>query len=38
VGAEVEQVAEILTQEEICTVLTPDLPSGYTGLVTNAAS
>lgn len=38
VGAEVEQVAEILTQEEICAVLTPELSSGYTGLVTNAAS
>lgn len=38
VGTEVEQVAEILTQEEICAVVTPELSSGYTGLVTNAAS
>lgn len=37
VGAEVEEVAEILTQEELCAVLTPELSSGYTGLVTNAA-
>lgn len=37
VGAEIEQVAQILTQEELCAVLTPELSSGYTGLVTNAA-
>jgi hypothetical protein len=37
VGADVEQVAEILVQEELCAVLTPELSSGYTGLVTNAA-
>ncbi|MEV6319423.1 cupin domain-containing protein [Streptomyces sp. NPDC051776] len=38
VGAEVVEVAEILVKEEICAVLTPELSSGYTGLVTNAAS
>ncbi|MEC3995274.1 cupin domain-containing protein [Actinacidiphila sp. DG2A-62] len=37
VGAEVEQVAHILVQEELCATLTPELSSGYTGLVTNAA-
>lgn len=35
-GAEIAQVAEILTKEELCAVLTPELSSGYTGLVTNA--
>lgn len=38
VGAEVHDVAEILVKEEICATLTPELSSGYTGLVTNAAS
>ncbi|MFF4258423.1 JmjC domain-containing protein [Streptomyces sp. NPDC001663] len=38
VGAEVTEVAEILVKEELCAVLTPELSSGYTGLVTNAAS
>ncbi|MFF7841595.1 JmjC domain-containing protein [Streptomyces ossamyceticus] len=38
VGAEVTEVAEILVREELCAVLTPELSSGYTGLVTNAAS
>ncbi|MEV7865518.1 cupin domain-containing protein [Streptomyces sp. NPDC088124] len=38
VGAEVAEVAEILVKEELCAVLTPELSSGYTGLVTNAAS
>ncbi|WP_030372865.1 JmjC domain-containing protein [Streptomyces rimosus] len=36
IGAEVEQVAKILTEEELCASLTPELSSGYTGLVTNA--
>lgn len=38
VGAEVEQVAKILTEEQLCASLTPELSSGYTGLVTNATS
>ncbi|MFE4869487.1 JmjC domain-containing protein [Streptomyces sp. NPDC056682] len=38
VGAEVVEVAEILVKEEMCAVLTPELSSGYTGLVTNAVS
>ncbi|MBP5891991.1 JmjC domain-containing protein [Streptomyces scabiei] len=38
VGAEVIEVAEILVKEELCAVLTPELFSGYTGLVTNAGS
>lgn len=38
VGAEVAEVAEILVEEELCAVLTPELSSGYTGLVTNAVS
>lgn len=38
VGAEVTEVAEILVKEELCAVLTPELSSGYTGLVTNAVS
>ncbi|MGC5342885.1 JmjC domain-containing protein [Streptomyces sp. DT171] len=38
VGAEVAEVAEILVKEELCAVLTPELSSGYTGLVTNAVS
>jgi hypothetical protein len=37
-GADVAEVAEILVKEELCAVLTPELSSGYTGLVTNAAS
>ncbi|MCT2589807.1 cupin domain-containing protein [Streptomyces sp. N2-109] len=37
VGAEIGEVAEILTKEEVCAVLTPELSSGYTGLATNAA-
>ena len=37
-GAEVAEVAEILVKEELCAVLTPELFSGYTGLVTNAGS
>lgn len=37
-GAEVAEVAEILVKEELCAVLTPELSSGYTGLVTNAVS
>ncbi|MER7853663.1 cupin domain-containing protein [Streptomyces bacillaris] len=37
VGAEAAAVAEILVKEELCAVLTPELSSGYTGLVTNAA-
>ncbi|MFJ8795884.1 JmjC domain-containing protein [Streptomyces sp. NPDC102462] len=38
VGAEVVEVAEILVKEEMCAPLTPELSSGYTGLVTNAVS
>ncbi|MDF3141588.1 MULTISPECIES: cupin domain-containing protein [unclassified Streptomyces] len=38
VGAEAAEVAEILVREEICAALTPELSSGYTGLVTNAVS
>ncbi|MFJ2025695.1 JmjC domain-containing protein [Streptomyces sp. NPDC087897] len=38
VGAELAEVAEILVKEELCAVLTPELSSGYTGLVTDAAS
>ena len=37
-GAEAAEVAEILVKEELCAVLTPELFSGYTGLVTNAGS
>jgi hypothetical protein len=37
-GAEVAEVAGILVEEELCAVLTPELSSGYTGLVTNAVS
>jgi hypothetical protein len=36
-GTEITQVAEILTKEELCAVLTSELSSGYTGLVTIAA-
>ncbi|WP_340558142.1 JmjC domain-containing protein [Streptomyces sp. GSL17-111] len=36
VGADVVEVADILVKEEICAALTPELSSGYTGLVTNA--
>ncbi|WP_369186550.1 cupin domain-containing protein [Streptomyces sp. R08] len=36
VGAEITEVAEILVKEELCAMLTPELSSGYTGLVTNA--
>ncbi|MBT3153114.1 cupin [Streptomyces sp. CHD11] len=38
VGTEVVEVAEILVKEEMCATLTPELSSGYTGLVTNAVS
>ncbi|MEU6463409.1 cupin domain-containing protein [Streptomyces sp. NPDC046976] len=38
VGADVMEVAEILVEEELCAVLTPELSLGYTGLVTNAGS
>ncbi|MGR3938487.1 JmjC domain-containing protein [Streptomyces sp. BRA346] len=38
VGADVTELAEILVEEELCAVLTPELSSGYTGLVTNAVS
>ena len=38
VGTEVYEVAEILTQEEICAALTPELSWGYTDLVMSAAS
>lgn len=35
-GDAVKRVAEILTEEELCASLTPELSSGYTGLVTSA--
>jgi hypothetical protein len=35
-GTEVPEVAEVLVREEMCAPLTPELSSGYTGLVTNA--
>lgn len=35
-GADAVEVAGILVEEEICAVLTPELSSGYTALVTNA--
>ncbi|MFD0314670.1 JmjC domain-containing protein [Streptomyces flavalbus] len=38
VGAEVEQVAKILTEEELCAPLTAELLSGYTDLVTSATN
>ncbi|MFD9592561.1 JmjC domain-containing protein [Kitasatospora sp. NPDC059973] len=38
VGAEVAEVAEILVKEELCATLTPELSSGYTGLVMNVGS
>ncbi|GAA3375655.1 hypothetical protein GCM10020367_44300 [Streptomyces sannanensis] len=38
VGVEVTELAEILVKEELCAVLTPELSSGHTGLVTNAVS
>ncbi|MEU3684550.1 cupin domain-containing protein [Streptomyces sp. H23] len=38
VGAESAELADILVEEELCAVLTPELSSGYTGLVTSAAS
>ncbi|MEV7171464.1 cupin domain-containing protein [Streptomyces sp. NPDC093224] len=37
-GVDVDQLAEILLKEELCTELTPALSSAYTGLVTTAAS
>ncbi|MFD8978596.1 JmjC domain-containing protein [Streptomyces sp. NPDC059564] len=37
-GVDVAQLAEILVKEEVCTELTSDLSSGYTGLVTAATS
>ncbi|MGW8504336.1 hypothetical protein [Streptomyces sp. CLCI03] len=37
-GPDVEQLAEILMKEELCTELTPALSSAYTGLVTTATS
>ncbi|WP_309049185.1 JmjC domain-containing protein [Streptomyces sp.] len=36
VGADAAEVAGILVEEELCAVLTPELSSGYTGLVTSA--
>ncbi|AGI89052.1 Cupin 4 family protein [Streptomyces albidoflavus] len=38
VGADVAEVAEILVKEELCATLTPELSSGYTGLVMDVAS
>lgn len=37
-GLDVEQLADILLKEELCTELTPALSSAYTGLVTTATS
>ncbi|MEU2855120.1 cupin domain-containing protein [Streptomyces syringium] len=37
-GVDVEQLAEILLKEELCTELAPALSSAYTGLVTIATS
>ncbi|MFC5958400.1 JmjC domain-containing protein [Streptomyces pratens] len=37
-GTEAREIAEILVEEGLCAVLTPELSSGYTGLVTNAVS
>jgi hypothetical protein len=37
-GLDVNALAKVLMEEEICAPLTPELSSGYTGLVTNAAS
>ncbi|PGH48132.1 cupin domain-containing protein [Streptomyces sp. Ru87] len=36
VGAEVEALAKILVEEELCASVTPELSSGYTDLVTSA--
>ncbi|MFF5189444.1 JmjC domain-containing protein [Streptomyces sp. NPDC000345] len=38
IGAEAVDIAEVLVREELCAPLTPELFSGYTGLVTNADS
>ncbi|KUO13658.1 JmjC domain-containing protein [Streptomyces sp. DSM 15324] len=38
VGSEVVDIAEVLVKEEMCAPLTPELSSGYTGLVTTADS
>lgn len=38
VGAEVEALAKILVEEELCASVTPELSSGYTGLATSAGS
>ncbi|MFD3756728.1 JmjC domain-containing protein [Streptomyces sp. NPDC058622] len=37
-GVDVEQLAEILLKEELCTELTPELSSAYTGLITSGTS
>ena len=37
-GVDVEQLADILIEEELCAELTPELSSGFTGLVTTANS
>ncbi|MFF4991394.1 JmjC domain-containing protein [Streptosporangium saharense] len=37
-GNTVERVAKILVEEELCAWLTPELSSGYTDLIMNAAS
>ncbi|MFJ6016607.1 JmjC domain-containing protein [Streptomyces sp. NPDC092952] len=37
-AAELKDLAKILVREELCASLTPELSSGYTGLVTNAGS
>jgi len=38
VGSGVAEVAAVLVEEKICAPLTPELPLGYTDLVTNAIS
>ncbi|MCX4659428.1 JmjC domain-containing protein [Streptomyces uncialis] len=38
VGTEIDALAKILVKEELCASLTPELSSGYTGLVTSAGS
>ncbi|MFE5873413.1 JmjC domain-containing protein [Streptomyces roseifaciens] len=38
VGAEAAEAAQILVEEEVCAPLTPELSSGYTGLVMSAVS
>jgi hypothetical protein len=37
-GLEADQLAKVLVEQEICAELTPELSSGYTGLVTTGVS